>query len=76
MHSQGFELGENYRFYGRQALKAVIEEKMATNIDRYLADVGRRLAEPDHRNGYCQRHLLTKLGDIELRMPRTRRYSA
>ena len=29
----------------------------------------------DRRNGYYQRHLLTELGDIELNVPRTRRYS-
>ena len=29
----------------------------------------------DRRNGYHQRHLLTELGDIELNVPRTRRYS-
>ena len=76
MHSQGFDFGEDYRVYGRQALKVVMEEKMATSIDRYLFDVGRRLPEPDRRNGYYERHLLTELGDIELRVPRTRLYSA
>ena len=29
----------------------------------------------DRRNGCYQRHLLTELGDIELNVPRTRRYS-
>jgi transposase-like protein len=76
MNSQGFEFGEDYRAYGRKALKAVMEEKMATSIDRYLFDVGRRLPEPDRKNGYYERHLLTELGDIELKVPRTRRYSA
>ena len=76
MYSQGFDFGEDYRAYGRQALKTVMEEKMATSIDRYLFDVGWRLPEPDRRNGYYERHLLTELGDIELRVPRTRRHSA
>jgi putative transposase len=76
MSSQGLEWGEDYRVYGRLALKAVMEEKMAASIDRYLFDVGRRLAEPDRKNGYYERHLLTELGDIELKVPRTRRYSA
>lgn len=31
--------------------------------------------EPDRRNGYYRRHLLSTLGDIELQVPRTRRYS-
>jgi len=30
---------------------------------------------PDRRNGHYSRHLLRTLGDIELRVPRTRRYS-
>ena len=76
MDGQGHEWSEDYRFYGREALKAVMEERMATNIDHYLSDVGRRVSEPDRRNGYYERHLLTELGDIELRVPRTRRYSA
>jgi transposase-like protein len=76
MHGQGYEFGEDYRVYGRQALKAVMEEKMATRIDRYLAEVGRRLPDRDRRNGYYERHLLIELGDIELRVPRTRRHSA
>jgi putative transposase len=76
MNSQGYEFGEDYRFHARKALKVVMEEKMATSIDRYLADVGRRLPEPDRRNGYYERHLLTELGDIELRVPRTRQHSA
>jgi transposase-like protein len=32
--------------------------------------------EADRRNGCYRRHLLTELGDIELNVPRTRRYSA
>ncbi len=30
---------------------------------------------PDRRNGYYRRHLLTTLGDIELSVPRTRRFT-
>jgi hypothetical protein len=43
-------------------------------VDRYLAQLGVDDA-PDRRNGYYPRHLLTTLGDIELPVPRTRRYS-
>jgi hypothetical protein len=31
--------------------------------------------EADRRNGYYRRHLLTELGDIELQVPRTRRFA-
>src|SRR5437764_3927079 len=39
-------------------------------LDRIEAD-----APADRRNGYYRRHLLSELGDIELNVPRTRRYS-
>jgi transposase-like protein len=76
MNDQGYEWGEDYRVSGRQALKVILEERMETSIDRYLAGVGRRLPVRDRRNGRYTRHLLTELGDIELRVPRTRHYSA
>jgi hypothetical protein len=43
-------------------------------IDRYLDGLDAE-DEPDRRNGYYRRHLLTTLGAIELCVPRTRRYS-
>ncbi len=47
---------------------------MAAAIDHYLDQLeADDLA--DRRNGYYRRHLLTELGDIELNVPRTRRYS-
>jgi putative transposase len=74
MQADGLEWGEGYRPLGRQAVAAIIEEQMAEAVDRYLdqleTDDG-----PDRRNGYYKRHLLTTLGDIELCVPRTRRYS-
>ncbi len=75
MQAQGIEWGEDYRRAGRDALKAVLEGGMAAGIDRYLADL-ERLGEADRRNGSYSRWLLTELGAIELRVPRTRRYSA
>jgi len=47
---------------------------MAEAIDRHLDEVARRGAA-DRRNGSYSRHLLTELGDIELHVPRTRRFS-
>jgi transposase-like protein len=33
------------------------------------------IGEADRRNGFYSRHLLTELGDVELSVPRTRRYA-
>jgi putative transposase len=74
MQTDGLDWGEDYRPLGRAALEEIIEDQMAAAVDRYLdaldaEDTG------DRRNGYYRRHLLTELGDIELSVPRTRRYS-
>jgi transposase-like protein len=74
MNHQGFEWSEHYRLHGRAALKMVIEGQMGQEIDTYLEDLSREAA--DRRNGSYSRHLLTELGDIELKVPRTRHYSA
>lgn len=74
MQADGLEWGEGYRPLGRQALEEVIEGQMAAAVDRYLDQLGAD-ETADRRNGYYRRHLLTELGDIELSVPRTRRYS-
>jgi putative transposase len=74
MQADGLEWGEGYRPLGRQALQEIIEEQMAAAVDRHLDQLGAEDAA-DRRNGYYRRHLLTELGDIELQVPRTRRYS-
>jgi putative transposase len=74
MQAEGLEWGEGFRPLGRQALEAIIEDQMAAAVDRYLEQLGSADAA-DRRNGYYRRHLLTELGDIELEVPRTRRYS-
>ena len=74
MQADGLEWGEGYRPLGRQALEEIIEDQMAAAVDRYL-DQLEADAVADRRNGYYRRHLLTELGDIELNVPRTRRYS-
>jgi transposase-like protein len=63
----------DYRAAARQALRDILEERMNDRLERYLDEVGRSLA--DRRNGYYCRHLLTELGDIELRVPRSRKRS-
>jgi transposase-like protein len=74
MQADGLEWGEGYRSLGRQALEEIIEDQMAEAVDRYLDQLEADDAA-DRRNGYYRRHLLTELGDIELQVPRTRRYS-
>jgi putative transposase len=75
MHGEDLEWSEGYRIAGRLALAEIIEDRMAEAIDGHLdrLDVGE--AGPDRRNGYYRRQLLSELGDIELAVPRTRRYS-
>ena len=74
MQADGLDWGEGYRLLGRQALEEIIEDQMAAAVDRYLDRLEADDAA-DRRNGYYRRHLLTELGDIELNVPRTRRYS-
>lgn len=75
MSSQGVSWAEDYRSYGRDALKGILEERMNSSLDSYLEDLASRGGE-DRRNGSYNRHLLTELGDIELAVPRTRYFSA
>jgi putative transposase len=74
MQADGLDWGEGYRPLGRQALAEIIEQQMAAAVDRHLDQLKADDAA-DRRNGYYRRHLLTELGDIELSVPRTRRYS-
>ena len=55
----------------RDALKEILEFCMANAIDAHL-EQKRTQGFPDCRNGSCPRHLLTELGDLGLRIPRTR----
>ena len=67
--------GLDYRYCARDALKEVLEGRMRDRIDAHLQQMG-SVGEADRRNGSFSRRLLTELGDIELCVPRTRRYSA
>jgi putative transposase len=73
--SQGVPWSEDYRVFSRIALKEFLEGRMKANLDFYLEEMAVR-GEADRRNGRYSRHLLTELGDVELQVPRTRRYSA
>jgi transposase-like protein len=74
MQADGLDWGDGYRPLGRQALEEIIEGQMAAAVDCYLGQLEADDAA-DRRNGYYRRRLLTELGDIELHVPRTRRYS-
>jgi transposase-like protein len=74
MQADGLDWGEGYRPLGRQALAEILQDQMAAAVDRHLEALEADDAA-DRRNGYYRRHLLTELGDIELQVPRTRRYS-
>ena len=74
MQADGLEWGEGYRPLGRQALAEIIEAQMARAVEAHLEQLEADDVA-DRRNGSYRRHLLTELGDIELDVPRTRRYS-
>jgi putative transposase len=74
MQAEGIEWGVDYRHGARDALQTILEQEMDAALDRHLAEMASR-AEADRRNGSYRRHLLTELGDIELAVPRSRRYS-
>ncbi len=66
---------EECRFAARRAMKEVIESRMHNSIDAHLEQM-RVVGLPDRRNGSFPSHLLTEVGDLELRIPRTRTFSA
>ena len=73
MRADGLEWGEGYRPLGRQALAEIIQGRMAEAVDDWLDSLDGS-AMRDRRTGSYSRHLLTELGDIELSVPRTRRF--
>ena len=73
MRADGLEWGEGYRPLGRQALAEIIQGRMAEAVDDWLDSLDGS-AMRDRRNGSYSRYLLTELGDIELSVPRTRRF--
>jgi len=73
MHCDTWE--GDYRPAARDALKDILEFRMGNVIDAHL-EQKRAQGFPDRRNGSYPRHLLTELGDLGLRIPRTRTFSA
>jgi len=66
---------EECRFAARRAMKEVLESRMHNAVDTHLDEM-RSAGLRDRRNGGFCSHLLTEVGDLELRIPRTRRFSA
>lgn len=60
---------------GRNGIKKALEDMMAQSVHRHLEELS-RTCEPDRRNGFYSRHILTSIGDIEVMVPRTRTFSA
>src|SRR5204863_6430023 len=74
MQADGLAWGEGYRAVGRDAIAGILQGQMGHAVDEHL-DRMAALDEADRRNGFYPRHLLTELGDIELAVPRTRRFA-
>jgi transposase-like protein len=74
MQAQGLEWGEGYRGLGREAIAVILAGQTDQAIDEHL-DRMSALDQADRRNGSHRRHLLTELGEIELAVPRTRRFA-
>jgi transposase-like protein len=66
---------EECRLAARRAIKELIEHRMHDGIDAFLEQM-RAAGLPDRRNGSFPSHLVTEVGDLELRIPRTRTFSA
>lgn len=60
---------------GREGVRRAMEAIMTARRARYLEEIESSGLE-DRANGHYRRHLLTGMGDIELQVPRTRRWSA
>jgi putative transposase len=59
---------------GREVIKQILEKQMRKRVRSYIEE---ELSQGVHDrfNGSYPRHLLTSMGDIELRVPRSRRYN-
>jgi transposase-like protein len=72
-----FEWEGDYRAEARNRLKALLEERMDEELEQYLGRAKHERREEgdpeDYRNGSYLRHLLTEIGDLILRIPRSRK---
>jgi len=72
-----FEWEGDYRAETGNRLKALLEERMDEELEQYLGRAKherREKGDPeDYRNGSYLRHLLTEIGDLIVRIPRSRK---
>jgi len=72
-----FEWEGDYRFETRKKLKEVLEGGLTIEVEQHLGrgPYERRESgdKKDYRNGSYARHFLTELGDLIVRIPRTRK---
>jgi len=72
-----FEWEGDYRAEARSRLKELLEERMDEELGQYLGRAKYERKEEgdpeDYRNGFYLRHLLTEIGDLILRIRRTRK---
>ena len=72
-----FEWEGDYRPAAREALKRILEDGVDKELEQYLGRAWyERRSEgirEGYRNGFRIRHLLTEIGDLVVRMPRTRK---
>lgn len=74
MEREGWFWADSYRAESRAVVARVLEGRMQARIAAHLEGcVAAGVA--DRRNGSYPRHLLTELGDVALRVPRTRCYA-
>ena len=72
-----FEWEGDYRPEAGRRLKAILEERMDEELEQYLGRSKHERREEgdreDYRNGSYLRHLLTEIGDLIIRIPRSRK---
>jgi len=72
-----FEWEGDYRPETAKRLKAILEERMDGELELYLGRARHERREEedreDYRNGSYLRHFLTEIGDLMVRIPRSRR---
>jgi putative transposase len=69
------EVMEDVSKASREGVRRAVEELMEHRRARYLEEQIATEVQ-DRGNGHYRRHLLTGIGDIDLQVPRTRRWSA
>jgi transposase-like protein len=72
-----FEWEGDYRAEAANRLKGLLEERMDEELEQYLGRAKHERREEgdleDYRNGSYLRHLLTEIGNLILRVPRSRK---